>query len=156
MLQFFGQFHPVVVHFPLALLLVAMVTEAVSWAARKPALHEFGGWNLQLGAAGAVVAAALGWALAEAGDVETAMRQTLFWHRWLGVAAAVWAVATVVLWHWSRNARNGREGEAGPGEGRRLAIYRAMLLIGGTLVAITGHLGGVLIYGADYYVWSLK
>jgi len=145
-LLFFGQFHPAFTHFPVALLLVAMVSEAAAWIAHKPLLRQFGAWNLHLGAAGAVVAAALGWALASASDVENALQDTLFWHRWLGTAAAVWAILAVAAWHGHRR-RGGK---------RSLALYRFTLLAGGVLVAVAGHLGGILVYGLDYYVWTLK
>lgn len=152
MLLFFGQFHPAFTHFPVALLLVAMGSEAAAWAARKPLLHQFGAWNLHLGAAGAVLAAALGWALASASDVENALQSTLFWHRWLGTAAAVWALLAVIAWHRHRKAEVAGKGTGG----RSLAVYRVTLLAGGVLVAIAGHLGGILVYGLDYYVWTLK
>ena len=123
MLQFFGQFHPAVTHFPIALLLVAMGTEAISWAARKPALHRFGAWNLLLGTMAAVFAAALGWALAASTDVENAMKETLLWHRWIGTAAAVWAVLSLAAWLWHQRQPSGA----------RLALYRFALLAGGVL-----------------------
>ena len=143
MLQFFGQFHPAVIHFPIALLLTALVAEAAAWATGKPLLHHIGVFNLHLGALSAIVAAAMGWGLAATTDVETALEQTLLWHRWTGTAAALWALLTVFAWHGHRRNCTSLS----------LVLYRLCLFLGGLLVALSGFLGGVLIYGWEHYQW---
>ena len=59
----------------------------------------------------------------------------------------------------ARNARGGRHGRRGGrdfgGDGNRVdglhaADVRLALLERGVLVAITGHLGGLLVWGADF------
>src|SRR5947209_4130745 len=63
-----------------------------------PAVH----FCVALGAAGAVAAAALGWLLAWGGS-GAGMPAALGLHRWLGTAAAVWAVAAAL--HSEREVR---------------------------------------------------
>ena len=49
-------FHPVLVHFPIALLMAALLVEALALLLRKPALHVGSLWTLGLGALGALAA----------------------------------------------------------------------------------------------------
>ncbi len=141
LLHFYGQFHPAFTHFPVALLLVAALAELVFWLRPRRTLHQFASFNLHLGAASALVAATMGWCLAATMGLEPELRRTLFWHRWLGTATAVWAVFTILLWWWY-------ELRSTPG---RRVYYRAALFGGALLVSVTGHLGGLLVYGLDYY-----
>jgi len=139
-----GRLHVVLVHFPIALLLAAAAGEV--WSARgarsraagrsapAPAVH----FCVVLGAAGAVAAAALGW-LDAWGGAGAGMPTPLDLHRWLGTATAGGAVLTAVL-----AARDGRRGVRGGG-------FRAALLVTAGLVAVTGHLGGVLVFGDDFF-----
>lgn len=123
---FFGRFHPLVVHLPIGFLLLAALLEWWPGEKLRPALRLM--W--WLGAASAVVAAALGWQLA----AESGGGDTLFWHRWLGVGVAVVAIGGAWL------ARRG-----GPP-----ARWAGVLTAG--LLAVTGHLGGNLTHGSAYLV----
>src|SRR5436190_1766763 len=64
--HFAGVFHPAVVHFPIALLTVAALMEALAIvrarSVKSAAMSQTALTCLLLGAAGAVVAATLGWA----------------------------------------------------------------------------------------------
>ena len=138
MLRRLGRLHVVVVHFPIALLIAAAAGELwFAWlgrAAPAPAVH----FCVLLGAAGAVVTAALGW-LDAWGGAGAGMPTALGLHRWLGTAAAAWAVLTAVL-----SARDERRGA-------RSGWFRVALLVGAVLVGATGHFGGVLVHGDDYF-----
>jgi hypothetical protein len=57
----------------------------------------------------------------------------LEWHRWLGTAVAVLAVAAALA------ARAGA-----------VSLYRVSLFTAGVLLPIAGHLGGALVWGADF------
>ena len=144
--HFYGQFHPAFTHFPVALLLVAALAETIAWFRPRPAWNDIAAFNLHLGALSAVVTATMGWALAATMGMEPDLRTTLSWHRWLGTGSAVWAVVAVGLWWWQRR-------QPVPS---RLTIYRLALLGGALLVSVTGHLGGLLVYGLDYYTWPFK
>lgn len=129
-----GRLHVVVVHFPIALFIAAAMCEAWSvWHGRwtsTPAVR----FCVSLGAAGAVAAAALGW-LHAWGGAGAGMPTVLGWHRWLGTATAVSAVFTAAL------ATDRRRGVG----------FRISLLVSAILVAATGHFGGVLVYGGDFF-----
>ena len=133
-----GRLHVVLVHFPIALLIAAVAGEV--WSIRRgrttlaPAVH----FCVVLGASGAVTAAALGW-LHAWGGVGVGMPVTLGLHRWLGTATAGWAVLAAVL-----SARDERRGV-------RSGWFRAALLAAVVLVGATGHFGGVLVFGDDFF-----
>lgn len=141
LIHFYGQFHPASTHLPVALLLVAALSEAIYWFRPRKVWRDIAAFNLILGAASAVVLATMGWALAATMGIEPDLRSTLWWHRWLGTGTALWAVATVWLWWQDRQL---------PTLWRH-HIYRVALFGGAFLVSVTGHLGGLLVYGLDYY-----
>jgi uncharacterized membrane protein len=131
-----GRFHPLLVHFPIALVLIAAVAELVSLTTRFPEWHTAAVANIRAGAAFAVASAGAGWILASSRMVEAS--PVLEWHRWLGAAGAVAAVAAALA-------------TANPDwSSRRLWPYRAALFLAAALVGVAGHFGAVLVWGADF------
>jgi len=134
-LRSLGGFHPAVVHFPIALPMAAAGIDLASlfgpWKAgvRRGAVPAIP-WLIGLGAAGAVVAALLGWADAATMGFEPALRRVLFFHRWLGTATAVLSLAVLLLYHLPV-----------PALVRRGGLW--LLALG---AAAAGHLGGILVY----------
>ncbi|HEV3142655.1 MAG TPA: c-type cytochrome domain-containing protein [Gemmataceae bacterium] len=132
-----GAFHLLVIHFPIALLIAAAVREL--WGAwqgeRRPSPTVR--FCVILGAASAVASAVLGW-LHAANGYGSAMPQSLNLHRWLGTAAAAWAVGTALFseWEYRRESRS--------------IWFRGWLLIASVLVAGAGHLGGMLVHGEQF------
>ena len=131
-----GRFHPLLVHFPIALVLIAAVAELVFMTTRFPEWHLVAVANVRAGAAFAVAAAGAGWLLASSRIVEAS--PTLEWHRWLGLMAALAAVAA---------ALTTGDVERPPG---RLWLYRITLFSAAAFVAVAGHFGAVLVWGADF------
>jgi uncharacterized membrane protein len=131
-----GRFHPLLVHFPIALILIAAIAELVAVTTRFPEWHTVAVANVRAGAAFAVVAAGAGWLLATSRIVEASLG--LEWHRWLGVMAAL---ATVVAAVTTRDI----DRPSGP-----LWLYRIALFSAAALVAVAGHFGAVLVWGADF------
>jgi len=139
-----GEFHPIAVHFPIALLLTASFLEVVSiWFKDHAGLRFAIIVNLTLGTLGAVVAATLGWIDAAHIGMETDLKPVLLWHRWLGTAVAIGALITMALWYRTRS-------KAGSG----LWLYRIVLWMLAVMLGITGHLGALLVYGLDYFSTS--
>jgi uncharacterized membrane protein len=136
-----GRFHPMAVHFPIALLLAAALLDAWRRLRRRTAPAPLVMILLVLGAAGAVLAAALGWAAAafEKPDAESA--RTLALHRWTGVAVAVLAPLVALLAFRARRSRGAV----------LIGIYRASLWILVAGVGAAGHYGGMLVFGEGYF-----
>jgi uncharacterized membrane protein len=131
-----GRLHPLLVHFPIALVIAAAAAEAVAAALNDIRWRAVAVVNVRAGAAFAVAAVVAGWRLAAEGMDST----TLFeWHRWLGVVAAGVAIAAAAA-------------TAGVGcqPSGRIRIYQAALFGAAVLVAVTGHVGGLLVWGADF------
>jgi len=133
-----GRLHVVLVHFPIALLIAAAAGEFRSAWRRRTAPAAAVHFCVLLGASGAVTTAALGW-LHAWGGAGVGMPVTLGLHRWLGTATAGVAVLTAVL-----SARDERRGI-------RSGWFRIALVIAAALVGATGHLGGTLVFGDDFF-----
>ena len=131
-----GRLHPLLVHFPIALILVAAIAEFVAVATRFPGWRTVAVANVRAGAAFAVAAAGAGWLLASSRIVEAS--PALEWHRWLGLMAACAALAAA-------STTGGSDRPSG-----RRWLYRIALFSAATLVAVAGHFGAVLVWGADF------
>jgi uncharacterized membrane protein len=132
-----GPFHLVVVHFPIALLIAAAASEFRSIVQGSRTPTPVVRFCVLLGAVGALTAASLGWIHAANGHGAGAP-QILMLHRWIGTTAAIWAVGTVFLSEWDER------------HGVRSLWFRASLFLGALLIAVEGHLGGVLVHGDDF------
>ena len=143
LVRWFGRFHPVVVHFPIALLLAALAADLMGWFLRNEDLSSASRYASIAGAAGAAVAAALGWAAwfysVDPGELAWALSA----HRWFGTATAILA-ALAALYAVSRPR------SASP---RRRVLQRALLVACAVMVAITGHLGSLLVFGEHPFAW---
>src|ERR1700730_14654648 len=129
-----GRLHPLLVHFPIALILVAAIAELVSVTTRFPGWRTVAVANLRAGAAFAVASAGAGWLLASSRIVEAS--PGLEWHRWLGLAAGGAAVAAALC------ASDMNQ------PSRRRWLYRLALFSAAALVAVAGHFGARLVWGA--------
>lgn len=145
--RFYGYFHPALVHFPIALLVVGAVAVPASLVFGRSA-DRFAAVCLWLGTLGAIAAAAAGWSFAELKGYQlpfTPLDQfkdsTFFWHRWLGVSIAFLGA---VLSYFAL---------AGLREGARTSriIWRVGLLGLAALVGVVGHQGGELVYGEKMF-----
>ncbi|MDE1171758.1 MAG: hypothetical protein PW734_11220 [Verrucomicrobium sp.] len=142
-LRWLGAFHPVVIHFPIALLLLAAFLEGiVAWRGPSEKLSFAAGLSLGLGAVAAVIAAGLGWADAATMSIEPDLKPILTWHRWLGTGVAVGSCLAGLL-----------QLRVLP-TGRGVWAYRIVLWLVALATAVAGHLGGTLVYGLDYYPWQ--
>ena len=131
-----GRLHPLLAHFPIALILIAAVAELVSVTTRFPEWHMVAVANVRAGAAFAVASAGAGWLLASSRIVEAS--PALEWHRWLGLLAAFAALGA---------ALTTIENDQPP---RRLWMYRIALFSAAACVAVAGHFGAALVWGADF------
>lgn len=134
---FFGRFHPMILHLPIGFLYIAFALEVLSRFERfrqyKPAV----GLALALGAASAVVAAILGYMLAQAGGYN---EDLLAVHQWSGIGVAAFSVAAFLLYRQSQ---------------RKPSVvvdrtYISVLSVMAIALIVAGHYGGSLTHGSDY------
>ncbi|WP_276480347.1 c-type cytochrome domain-containing protein [Paraflavitalea pollutisoli] len=131
MFSIVGHFHPVFVHLPIGILLLAFILQW--WQRRKPEAQVGQAINLSLlvGMISAIVSCITGYFLSRSDDYDEDMVNQ---HQWLGIAVAVLAIVLYYLrvkqqggrWHWP------------------------MMIVLVVLVALTGHVGGSLTHGSDY------
>jgi len=133
-----GKLHPMLVHFPIALILAAAAAELIAIQTGRPAWRTIAVANVRAGAAVGAVTVVAGWALASAPFIEPS--RLLTWHRWTGSAAATGAIGAALISTWSPVP-----------SGRSVYLYRAALFAAAALVAIAGHLGATLVWGADFF-----
>lgn len=127
--------HVVLVHFPIALTITAIVFEWLAvWkpGSRSAALTDAAYWNLTAAAATSMAAVATG-LLAWRWELEGApLEGTLLLHALFGAASAG---AILLLW-WLR-FRQRKQSAGAPG-----LVYVALTVMAFVIVAVTGHLGG--------------
>ena len=135
--QFLGRLHPLIVHFPIGLLLVALLLEAFTINKKNSELRSGISILLYIGGASAVLAAVFGWLL-ESQDQYSG--EILNFHKWSGIITAVLATITVMI-HWRMYRAQAWQ---------LLRSYRAALIITVVGVSVAGHFGASLTHGPDF------
>ncbi len=131
-MQFIGRFHPLAIHFPIALVLLVPIVELAGRGARLSYLRLATSFLLGLATLSATGAAILGWCLARSGGYSGPL---VTQHMWGGI------LLTVTCWLcWVMKARLSQPG----------AIFGIPLAVAVVLVAWTGYRGGQLSLGADH------
>ncbi len=133
-LQFFGHFHPIAVHLPIAVLILVPLFELAGRTRYFPQLLSAIDFLLAVATCGAIVAVGLGWCLARSGSYSGSL---VTQHMWGGVsvAAAAWIC-------WLLRARNT--------EVRLNLPYTIALVATVALVMFTGYRGGQLSQGENH------
>lgn len=131
-----GRFHPVLVHLPIGILLLACFFQWLSikekFALLRPAIPVMLFWGVLSG----VFSCLTGYMLSLSGDYDADLVEQ---HQWLGIFSVAASLIFYLLYKFSFNERMAR--------GFSLGII--------ALITITGHLGGSLTHGADYLVAGL-
>ena len=143
-IRFIGKFHPVVVHFPIALILVAALAEVIWMLTGRVPFSIVAHYGIRLGAVSVVVAVLLGWAAGSAAHYPGDLANALFFHRWLGVSTGVVTVLAGIFSLLAQRENSGKQ---------RTLAYRTLLFLSAGLVGATGHMGAVLIYGYEHFQW---
>ena len=128
--------HPLVVHFPIALLLTAVALDLLAVALKRPGWHRIALWNLALGTAGAGLAVWSGLRASEVAKHTFNIYQVMELHERLGISTLVTGSLITV---WRLLMRDRLAGWA------RVVAIAMMLGMAGTL-AYGAHLGGRLVY----------
>ena len=144
-LTFVGTLHPAVLHFPIALGIVAAIVELWGAVRRDQGPSSFALTAVWFAAIIAVVTATSGWFNAE--FLNQSLSLNLFLHRWIGITAAVLLMTLAI----SGSIIRARPKTSLSG------AWRMVLLATAGALAFTGHLGGSMVYGDGYItdaLWS--
>lgn len=139
MLEIIPNWHPALVHFPIALIVVsALLTLAAKLAGNRPLAGPWwavGHWTLWLGAFSAVAAALAGWFAFNSVDHDDAGHIAMLLHRNWAVATVA-AIVALAIWDAVRT-----------GLGKAVSwLFAALLVLAAASVVTTAWLGGELVY----------
>ncbi|WP_395626970.1 c-type cytochrome domain-containing protein [Daejeonella sp.] len=126
--EFIGRFHPVLVHLPIGVLLIAALFQWLSRKEKYKSLSTAVSIALFWGMVSAIFACISGYLLSNSGDYDGDLISN---HQWFGIA-----VAGVSILAYGLNKRN------------KDNIWVSGLMV--LLIIITGHLGGSITHGSDY------
>lgn len=134
--ELIGHLHPALVHLPIGILLIALLMQ---WLARKEkykVLQPAVSIALLCGAIAALFSAITGYVLSTTDEYDKTL---VTWHMWMGFATTL---VSFMLYAKEKNPQ--------------FAVNKKLLSIGLlVLVFVTGHLGGSLTHGSDYYTKPL-
>jgi len=133
--DFIGRFHPLLVHLPIGILLLAVLLHYLSKKEKYHLITPAVRIALFWGMCSAIASAISGFLLSKTAEYE---EPVLSRHQWLGIATAA-----VALLAWVLHKRNNRH----------LQWMLPLLVL---LIVITGHLGGSLTHGSDYLTRSFS
>ena len=131
-----GRLHPLLVHFPIALILCAAAAELVAIATHRPVWQAIAVIQTRAGALSAAGAAVAGWLLAKAPDIDPSA--ALGWHRWLAVLATGAMLVAAASTLGARQSPSFRR------------LYRVLLFASAVSIGVTAHLGATLVWGAHF------
>ena len=135
-LQFLGRLHPLLVHFPVGLLVVALLLEIRTIGGKRKELREGINWMVYIGAGFAVFSALFGWFLKTQDEYSGDLVDN---HQYTGIATAVLALITAIILRSTLKKAT-----------INLKAYRFMLFVTVVLLTVAGHLGANLTHGEDY------
>lgn len=134
----FGRLHVLVVHFPIALIWIALLASLADTLKFAKNTTPVITWCLGFGAVIAFLSVATGWIHS---DISGYTDESVFNHRWSGVAVAVTAFLALIA-HLFRS----------PGKkGAIHAFFWITLLASVIAVSLAGHSGGELVYGDETF-----
>lgn len=136
LIDWLGRFHPMIVHFTLALFPTALLAMVV--ARRRSEWNGTARFLILVAGLAAIPAAMLGWFAG--GFALTGDDSLLVVHRWLGTGIAIVGTSlALAVWRgWT--AASGR-------------IAFASVIIITAALAVQGWYGGALVHGADHLAW---
>jgi uncharacterized membrane protein len=131
MVELIGHFHPLFVHLPIGILLLAILFELLPSKKRYRSLKRSILTILVIGSVSAVMSCITGYLLSQSGDYES---EAVGWHQWIAIILTIYAVG----YAWMRDRKEYKSYRK---------MFAFVLLI---LLMITGHLGGSLTHGEGY------
>lgn len=131
-----GRFHPVLVHLPIGILLLACFFQWLSikerFALLRPAIPVMLFWGVLSG----IFSCLTGYMLSLSADYDADLVEQ---HQWLGILSVTASLIFYLLYKFSFN--------------EKMARWFSLGII--VLITITGHLGGSLTHGSDYLTSAL-
>lgn len=138
--------HPMIVHFPIALLSIFLLLDLSGWIFRRRKLREYAAIFLYFGALGAVMAAAAGLFASSFVPHGQSVHDIMEWHERLGLTVAILATILSVWRYLGKSAL----------EGMAQALYLFLSVIMMTCLIFGADLGGYMVYHHGVAVHNLQ
>ncbi len=126
--EFIGRFHPVLVHLPVGILLIAALFQWLSLKEKFASLQQAARIALFWGMLSAIASCISGYLLSTTDGYD---EDLIFKHQWFGISVAVISVMAYFFQQKNKSAK-----------------WLTVVMV--LLVVITGHLGGSITHGSDY------
>lgn len=133
--EFIGHFHPVLVHLPIGILLLAALLFFLSAKEKYQSLRPAVGISLLAGACSAILSCISGYLLSTTDDYD---QQLVFQHQWMGIATAFISVLAYLFFK------------------QQKSWFKWIMILLTLMIIVTGHFGGSLTHGSDYLTASLR
>ena len=133
-LHVLGAIHPLIVHFPIALAIVAALAMLWNWMWQHDGFGDFAFHCTWIAALASVFVSASGWFFAESNGSES---NELFLHRWFGIGSSAGLIALAFMTSLVRS-------DSWPS---LLKISRLASLLVAAGIGITAHFGGEMVWG---------
>ena len=127
--ELIGHFHPVLVHLPIGILLLAALFQLLAFRPKYASMHAATSIALFWGMISAIVSCISGYLLSLSGDYDEELVET---HMWFAIATASVSLIAYLFNRWENE----------------FAKWVILLMV--PLIFVTGHLGGSLTHGSDY------
>jgi len=129
--ELIGRFHPLLVHLPIGILLLAILFELLPSRKSYRSLKRSIVVILTIGSVSAILSSITGYMLSQNGDYDS---RRVAWHQWMAISLTIYSLGYV----WMRSRKGYK------------SYRKAFAFILLTLLMITGHLGGSLTHGEGY------
>lgn len=127
--ELIGRFHPLLVHLPIGILLLAALFQLLVLRPKYASMHAATNIALFWGMISAIVSCISGYLLSQSGDYDEELVDT---HKWFAIATAFISLIAYLFTRWENE----------------FAKWVILLMV--PLIFVTGHLGGSLTHGSDY------
>ncbi|MEZ4830343.1 MAG: c-type cytochrome domain-containing protein [Bacteroidia bacterium] len=137
MFAYLGRFHPLIVHFPIVLILLPLALELLIYLGKNQSLTAYRPWLLAIAAAAGLGAILPGYFLYATGGYEGELPQK---HMWGAVIVLVLLLGGGLFLRMYNQTSNNWF----------FRLYLVLLVLSNGGLIYTGHLGGSLTHGEDY------
>jgi uncharacterized membrane protein len=136
-MELIGRLHPLVVHLPIGILLMAFLLEVLSRFRGYKKLKASVNITVAIGTASALMACVSGWILSQEGGYD---ENLVGQHQISGIATAIVALVVLAIFYGIKSFQKGVQ--------KKIRLFSFFPLV--ILISITGHLGGSLTHGEDF------